>query len=316
MEILVRLQLSGSVSATELADSLEVSVRTIYRDVESLASAGVPIYTEVGRNGGIRIDPAYRVGGLPRVSEDEARSLLFSAVPGIGEQLGFDAGAADRTLLPALEPATETAAKVVRDRLLIEPTHWFIQPDDAPALPDVARAVWDARELRLRYRDADVVVQPLGLILKGYTWYLIGHVRRSAKGSTRLYRISRIESVEVLDHRFERPSGFDLVGAWASQQASFRASMPEYFATVRVSPAGEALLGLLDEASPPLPLSEDTPRDRRGWAELRLRFERSEVGVARHLLRLGAEVEVIEPPELRERMVSVAKELNRLYRAR
>jgi predicted DNA-binding transcriptional regulator YafY len=310
VELLVRLQLGGGASATELAVALDVSVRTIYRDVEALGAAGVPIYTEVGRNGGIRIDPAYRVAGLPRLDAAEARGLLFAVVPAIADQLGFDAASADRTLLPAMEATTETAARVVRDRLLVEPTHWFVPPDDTPALADVARAVWEEREVRLTYRGTDVVVQPLGLILKGHTWYLLGRPRR---GVDRLFRLSRVEAVEPTAHRFERPAGFDLAAAWAERREAFLAAMPESFVTVRVAPEAEPRLALLDEATPDLPLPADVERDEHGWARLRLRFERSDDETARHLLRLGAGVEVLAPPEVRQRLAATATALAALY---
>ena len=313
VELLVRLQLQGGAPAPELAAALDVSVRTVYRDVEALCAAGVPIYTEVGRNGGIRIDPSYRVAGLPRLDATEARGLLFAVVPAIAGQLGFDAAVADRTLLPAMEPSAETAARVVRDRLLVEPTHWFVAPDDTPALADVARGVWDSREVRLTYRGADVVVEPLGLILKGYTWYLLGRARR---GAERLFRLSRMDAVELLDHRFARPPGFDLAAAWAARRQAFLDSIPEYFVTVRVARAAEPLLALLEEGTPELPLPDDVERDEHGWAQLRLRFERSEVGAARQLLRLGADLEVLDPPELRQRMADAAVGLAALYRDR
>lgn len=313
VELLVRLQLRGGASATELAAALEVSVRTVYRDVEALSAAGVPIYTEVGRNGGIRIDPAYRIAGLPRLDAAEARGVLFAVVPAIAEQLGLDSAAVDRTLLPAMERSTETAARVVRDRLLVEPTHWFVPADDTPALAEVAQAVWESRELRLSYRGAGVVVHPLGLILKGSTWYLLGQARRGTERPYRLFRLSRIDAVELRDIRFARPPDFDLGAAWAEHRQAFLASLPEYLVTVRVAPGAEPRLALLDEGAPELPLPAETPRDEHGWARLRLRFERTPAGAARHLLRLGARIEVLEPPELRELMTETAVGLAALY---
>ncbi|MEO1064551.1 MAG: WYL domain-containing protein [Actinomycetota bacterium] len=316
IELLVLLQLRGGASASELAEEFEVSVRTIYRDVEALCAAGVPIHTEVGRNGGIRIDPAYRVAGLPRLDAAEARGVLFAVVPAIAEQLGFDAAIADRTLLPAMERSAEAAARVVRDRLLVEPTHWFVPPDDAPALPEVAKGVWESRELRLGYRGDDVIVQPLGLILKGDTWYLLGRARHPARRDLRLYRLSRIGSAEVLHRRFERPADFDLAAAWAERRRAFLASLPAYAVTVRVAPGAEPLLAMLDEGAPGLPLPPDVERDEHGWTILRLRFERTPDGAARQLLRLGADVEVLDPPELRERLAATAADLADRYGVR
>lgn len=316
VELLLRLQLQGGATATELAAAFEVSVRTIYRDVEALCAAGIPIHTEVGRNGGIRIDPAYRVAGMPRLDTEEARGVLFAVVPAIAAQLGFDAGAADRSLLPAMEIGAERAARVVRDRLLVEPTHWFVVPDDTPALPDVARAVWETREVRLTYRGADVVVQPLGLIMKGHTWYVLARVRPRVDRTMRLFRLSRVDAAELLDHRFERPPDFDLGAAWAERRQAFLDSLPNYVVSVAVAPEAEPLLALLDEGAPALPLPADVERDERGWARLRLRFERSPEGTARHLLQLGAGIVVLDPPELREQIADEAARLASLYRKR
>lgn len=313
VELLVRLQLRGGDSAAGLASALGVSVRTIYRDVEALSAAGVPVYTEVGRHGGIRIDPAYRVAGLPRLDAAEARGVLFAVVPAIAAQLGLDGQAAERTLLPAMERATESAARVVRDRLLVEPTHWFVPPDQTPALAELAQAVWETREACLIYRGERVVVRPLGLILKGSTWYLLGETSSRDRGPQRLFRLSRVDSVEVRETRFARPPDFDLVAAWDECREAFLRSLPEYVVTVRLAPEAEPLLPLLDEATPDLPLPGDVERDAHGWARLQLRFERSPAGAARHLLRLGAGVEVIEPADLRRRMGDVAKGLTDLY---
>lgn len=321
VELLARLQLRGGASATELAAALEVSVRTVYRDVEALSAAGVPIWTEVGRNGGIRIDPAYRIAGLPRLETAEARGVLFAIVPAIAGQLGFDAAAVDRTLLPAMERSTETAARVVRDRLLVEPSHWFVPPDDTPALAKIAQAVWESREVRLTYRDTEITVWPLGLILKGSTWYLLGRSRRHGDENTseddddryRLYRLSRVDAVELREIRFQRPPDFDLAAAWKARREAFLASLPQCVVTVRLAPTAEPLLAMLDEGAPELPLPADVERDEHGWAHLILRFERSPDGTARHLLRLGADIEVLDPPDLRERMNKAAAQLCALY---
>ena len=315
VELLVRLQIRGGASATELAEALEVSVRTIYRDVEALSGAGVPVYTEVGRNGGIRIDPSYRIAGLPRLDTAEARGVLFAAVPAIAAQLGFDTAVADRTLLPAMERRSETAARVVRDRLLVEPTHWIAPPDDPSALADIAQAVWESREIRLTYRGKDLEVQPLGLILKGYTWYLLGRTRHSDERPFRLFRFSRIDNVELLVHRFDRPVEFNLAATWTELRETFLESIPDYFVTVRIAPAAEPLLQLLDKVTrPELPLPADAVRDEHGWARLSLRFDRLD-NAARHLLRLGAEVEVLDPPELRQAMADTIVRLATLYGA-
>lgn len=314
VQLLLLLQLRGRAPARELADELEVSVRTVYRDVEALIAAGVPLYTETGRSGGIRLLPGYRIGGLP-LSEAEGRGALLAATPAIARDLGVDTAGAEAKLLTALEQHAEAAARAVRDRLLIEPDDWFRARDDVPFLLDAARAVWEARELRIAYRgtrgEREEVVQPLGLVLKGPTWYVLARGRGRASAD-RLYRVSRLAEASVLDHRFERPDGFDLGAAWAARKAAFVASIPTYYVHVRVAPAGEALLALLQEGTPELPLPADVARDEHGWVRLRLRFERPE-SAARLLLQLGGHVEVLEPAEVRQRMASTTRDLVALY---
>lgn len=312
VELLVRLQLRGGASAADLAADLGVSVRTIYRDVDALSAAGVPVYTEIGRSGGIRIDPAYRIAGLPRLDDTEARSLLFGVVPTIAEQLGLDARAAERSLLPSMERATERNARVVRDRLLVEPSHWFVPLDETPVLRDVAQAVWSSREVVLRYRGEQVTAHPLGLILKGTTWYLLGLARRDGPREPRLFRISRLEEVEVRDAVFERPPEFDLADQWASLRDTFLGSLPEIAVTVRVAPRAEALLPALQEGRVRVPLPPDVERDDSGWAVLQLRFETPQRAVGL-LLRLGADVEVLDPASVRDLMARTAREVAGLY---
>jgi predicted DNA-binding transcriptional regulator YafY len=313
VELLLLLQVRGRASAPELAAELEVSVRTVYRDVEALAAAGVPLHTETGRHGGIRLREGYRPGGLPRLAEGEARGLLFGAVPTVARQLGLESDAAARKLLGSLDAPSEAVARSVRDRLLIELDGWWGAEDDAPYLLEVARAVWDARELRMRYRSAtrtsEQVCRPLGLVLKGATWYLVARPRR---GNDRVYRISRIEEATALEHHFERPTSFDLAGTWRERTQAFVESIPRYDVTVRVSPGGERLLHMLQEGTPALPLPSDVQRDEQGWAVLRLRFERPDQA-GRLLLQLGADIEVIAPIELRHQIAATATDLRRLY---
>lgn len=317
IELLLLLQVRGRATASELAAALEVSVRTVHRDVEALSAAGVPLYTETGRKGGIRLQPGYRVGGLAHLDEAEARGVLLAAVPGVARDLGLDTTGAEDKLLTAMEERAEVAARSLRDRLLIEPEDWFGGREQVPHLADAARAVWEDRELRIAYRSASAatatvteqLVRPLGLILKGDTWYLLATPRR---GGDRLYRVGRITAATVLDHRFDRPAEFDLPSAWAARKQAFVAAIPRLYVSVRVSPAGERLLHLLQEGTPTLPLPSDVPRDDDGWARLKLRFERPE-SAARLLLQLGGDVLVLGPATVRDRMRDASVALAALY---
>lgn len=304
LQLLLLLQARGRTTAPALAEALEVSVRTVYRDVEALAAAGVPVFTETGRNGGVSLLPGYRPGGLPPLTDSDARAILLTGTPGVAASLGLDTADAQQALLRSMPPATEAAARSLGDRLLVEPAGWWEAADDVPLLPVVARAVWDDRLLRISYRERDRTVTPLGLVIKGGAWYLLA--------DDRTYRVARITGAEVLDLPATRPDAFDLAAAWEARKSAFAASIPTCWVTARVSPGGERLLGLLQEGTPPLPLSDDVRRDPDGWAVLRLRFERLE-SAGRLLLQLGGDVEVLQPPALRRWMAREAAELAATY---
>ncbi|MEJ7582967.1 MAG: transcriptional regulator [Acidimicrobiales bacterium] len=298
LELLLLLQLRGRTPAAVLAAVLEVSTRTVYRDVEALAAAGVPVYAEPGRHGGICLQEGYQVGGLAGIDEVEARTMALAAAPG-WRPISASTWAGWR-------PGR-------RARLLIEPEDWFKERDRVPWLLDVARGVWERRELRIDYRSkarpSTQVVRPLGLVLKGHAWYVVARTRR---GADRTFRVSRIEEVAVLTHAFDRPHDFDLAEAWARTTREFVATLPRYMVTVRVASASQQFLGLLQEGTPALPLADDVERDGDGWVRLRLRFERPD-SAARLLLQLGPGAEVLDPPELRALMAGAAQQLHALY---
>lgn len=190
--------------------------------------------------------------------------------------------------------------------------------DESPALAVIARAAWESHEVLLRYRGDEVRVQPLGLVLKGDRWYLLARApgRSSPERQLRLFRVSRVEAAERLDQHFERPPGFDLAREWARLRQAFVDSLPEYDVTVRIAPRAEQQLALLAEGRPKtLPLPADVVRDAQGWAAIRLRFETPE-RATRLLLQLGADLEVLDPPELRHRMAEAAAGLAALYSLR
>ena len=189
-------------------------MRTVHRDVDALLAAGVPVVTQTGRRGGIRLADGYEVGGLSGIGAEDARALVLAAAPGAAADLGLD--------------IADAVTRSAGERLLIEPEEWFTERDVVPCLPDVARGVWEQRELRLDYLgrssgSSSPVVRPLGLVLKGRAWYLVARTRR---GGDRMFRVARITDVAVLDHTFERPDGFDLGEAWAARTRVHRRRSP------------------------------------------------------------------------------------------
>ena len=240
--MLALLQLRGQVSAQQLADELEVSLRTVYRDIEALSSAGVPVYATRGRTGGFSLVDGYRprFSGLTR---DEADALFLTGLPGPAAELGLGSvlAATQLKLLAALPPELRERAARIRDRFHLDAPGWLRESDPPPMLALIADAVWAQRRIRVRYeRTGRTVVErllePLGVVLKAGTWYLVANADGSR--SPRTYRVSRIHEAVALEETFERPDGFDLQAHWAGYQRDYAERLFRETATIRLSAAG------------------------------------------------------------------------------
>lgn len=316
LSLLLLLQTRGRVTAAELAGELEVSVRTVYRDVEALSSAGVPVYADRGPAGGYRLLDGYRTR-LNGLTAEEASSLFLAGLPGPAAELGLGevVASAELKILAALPPEPRSHATRMRERFHVDVPGWYSDADETPFLGEVAEAVWDQRPIRMTYRrwgprEVERLAHPYGLVLKGGVWYLVA---AADGGGPRTYRVSRILAVGVLDGRFERPADFDLVAYWERYTADFLARMRAGHALLRVAPGGEGMLRhTVGAEATDAALAEAGPPDGQGWTVVRLPIES-----VRHahwlLLRMGADVEVLEPPELRARMAATAAGLAELY---
>src|SRR5258708_6277371 len=215
LSILTILQARGRVTATELAGECEVSLRTIYRDVDALSAAGIPVYSERGSEGGYRLLDGYRTR-LNGLSAKEAAALFMTGLSGPAADLGLGTAlvAPQNKLLAPLPAQFRAGAEQMRERFHLDAPAWFAQAEQPAHLPLVAEAVWEQRPLRMRYQswkaERQRTVEPLGLVLKSGAWYLVGQVDSDA----RTYRISRILELAILDRCFERPASFDLEAYW------------------------------------------------------------------------------------------------------
>jgi predicted DNA-binding transcriptional regulator YafY len=316
LTILLHLQTNQRVTAQKLARKLEVSERTIYRDIEALSAAGVPVYAERGPGGGCALLGEYRTS-LTGLNEGDVRALLLSGAPGPLADLGLDKAleAALLKLLAVLPSARRPEIERARQRLHLDAAAWNVPvSEEVPHLRAIQEAVWQERKLRLSYRRNDQklverVVNPLGLVAKASVWYLVSAVGEER----RVYRVSRVQAAELIDEPFTRPAGFDLAAFWAEWCAGFRASLMHYPVTLRAAPAalptlpavfGESIYTLIEQADPP---------DAEGWITLRLSFEAPEVACSM-LLGFGALIEVLEPAELRERITQKAEQIVAFYR--
>jgi predicted DNA-binding transcriptional regulator YafY len=305
------------MTAVQLASELEVSVRTVYRDVDELSASGIPVFADRGPHGGFQLVEGYRTR-LTGLTPEEAEALFLSGYPGPAAQLGLGTvlAAAQLKVLAALPPELRSRAARLRQRFHLDAPGWFQSQEATPNLQQIAEAVWADRRMHIHYRrgsDAgpvvERVVEPLGIVLKASVWYLVART----EGRLRTYRVSRIVDLELLVDRFERPDDFDLAEYWDRSVAEYAKSLPSFVATVKVRGEGlERLSAAVGEARAAEALAVAGGPDDGGWLTLTLRLEdlwHAEV----ELLHLGADALVVGPAELRERMAAVSHAIASLY---
>jgi predicted DNA-binding transcriptional regulator YafY len=311
--LLLLLQTRGHLTAGQLADELEVSVRTVLRDVDALAEAGVPIYSERGPHGGIRLVEGYRTR-LTGLTGEEAEAIFMSGLPGPAAELGLGTvvAAARLKVLAALPPELRARAARLVERFHLDASGWFQADEAVPHLGPLSEAVWEGRRVEIDYERGDRIVtralEPMGLVLKAGVWYVIART----DDQMRTYRASRVTRVAVLDDRFERPEGFDLAGFWAEASSAYERGTPRVEVTVRVR--SERLERLEDAAGRrTVAEAERLPEtDADGWLRLRLRLDWP-LEVPLLLLRAGPDIEVLDPPEIRSRVAELARRVADRY---
>ena len=312
LSILMVLQARGAVTAQALAEECEVSLRTLYRDIDALSAAGVPVYAERGAGGGYRLLEGYRTR-LNGLSAQEAQALFLSGLGGAATALGLGAVlAAAQTKVTAGLPANlRSAAALMRTRFHLDAPGWFHAAEEPPFLQAVAAAAWEQHVIEIRYQSWRAEkrrrVAPLGMVLKSGAWYLVGAV----DASVRTYRISRIRELEPLTERFEPPPGFDLAAWWSESTRRLEEEMYPNRATVRLSPLGLRLLEHVTSAVSRAGMVVGEP-DADGHRVVTLRVG-SLWEASSELMRFGTEAEVLEPPELRARIRETVEKMGRLY---
>ncbi|MFE7133523.1 helix-turn-helix transcriptional regulator [Streptomyces sp. NPDC057638] len=322
IKMVLLLQSRPSMTGAELARELEVSERTVTRDALALSEAGVPVYADRGRTGGYRLIGGYRTR-LTGLGRSEAEALFLSGLPGALREMGLeDAASAARlkvsaALLPSLSDAPESAAQ----RFHLDAPGWYHDPRTPALLPVLAEAVWEDRPVLASYRRTDTEVsrelEPYGLVLKAGVWYLCARVRGASptRPAFRVYRIDRFSSADLLteEPRFTRHEEFDLPAFWAERAAQFARSLLRARVVLRVSEEGALRLPqLADREAARSALAEADGPDEAGWRTLTLPVESEEVAYAQ-LFALGPDLEVLEPPALRERFASAAARTARRY---
>jgi len=316
VSLVLLLQARGRLPARALAAELEVSVRTVYRDIAALNTAGVPVVTEPGPNGGCWLLDGYRFP-LRGLSADEASALLVLGVPAAVAELGLaDAlAAAQRKISVTSGDGSGSPGPAL---VHLDMPRWFHGAEHVPHLPALASAVRERRQLRLGYRRGDDgpettrVVRPLGLVNKAGVWYLVA----VAAGRTEptVFRAGRITSARALADSFVRPAGFDLAAFWAGWSASFQASRPTTEVRLRASPAALAAFPEVFGDVGRQAVGASGPADAAGFCTVTLTFEH-EIAAASRLAGFGGQVEVLSPAAVRTRLIATARELLDRYPA-
>lgn len=296
LRIVVLLQARGKVTAQELADELEVSVRTVQRDMEALSGAGIPVYATRGGDGGWALLDRYRTS-LSGLTARDVLSIVVGRPPRLLGDLGLeDPGEGPvLKLMESISPSAKQQAEHARQRIHVDIGGWdsATQPSEAihPALPLLQQAVWDDRVVEIRYRASRsrFAVEPLGLVSKAGAWYLVA----TSKGVFRTYNVSRIHEIVVTDQRCERPDDFDLPSHWETAQKEFVRSFETYIVKLRMR--GDALVRVQWTYAKTKELTEP---DADGWVDATLDL-REEENAVRTILALGADLVVVRPARLR-----------------
>jgi predicted DNA-binding transcriptional regulator YafY len=314
LSTLLLLQTRGRMTAREIADELQVSIRTVYRDVEALGAAGVPVYADRGPTGGYQLVDGYRTR-LTGLTGDEAEALFLGGGPGPAAELGLGSvlAGAQLKLLAALPPELRARAARIRERFHLDAPGWFRDAEAPAYLDPVADAVWRQGRLLIQYKkwdnhEVERTIEPLGLVLKGVAWYVVARGRERVNA----YRVSRILAVSTLDERFDRPDGFDLERYWQEWSQRLQQTLYKAEVLVRLSPRARELWFLSGPVAERALRESASEPDDQGWVRVVVPIESVEHGVV-DLLRYGPDVEVLAPPELRARMREAAVALSRLY---
>lgn len=310
LSILLLLQHHGRMTVRQLAERLEVSERTICRDMEALSAAGVPVYAERGTGGGWFLSEGYRTT-LTGLNRDEIQTVFLSNAR-LLQDLGLKE-ASDVALLKlsaALPAVFRRDAEYASQRIHIDGAGWHAAEEDVPHLRTLLEAVWEEKRLYLSYRregdDAvERLVDPLGLVAKGNTWYLVAAV----EGEIRTYRVSRVKSAELVEERAARPPGFDLAAYWEQSTAQFTANLPKYPALLRVHPS---LLPRMKSGVRYVRFEPAGEPDADGWCSVSAQFQTFE-GACEYVLGHGPLIEVTEPLQLREQVYLLAQQTAARY---
>lgn len=312
--ILMYLQTEGRMTAAELARRLEVSERTIYRDMDALSASGVPIYADSGAGGGFSLPPDYRtkVDGL---TAQEIHALFLNMSNRAFQQLGIGQSlrSALLKLLNALPGPNRQNADWIQNRVYLDTDAWYRFKEHVPYIQAAQQAIWEEKEVVMTYAtqtDGEILMRlkPYGLVAKAGIWFIVGE----AESQTQAYRLSRIRSFQILEDRFSRPEQFDLQSFWHGWVARFESERTRYSVVLEISQEGLPLLSQAIGEAAKQQAELQKSMVRSGWRRLTLSFANKEEALSR-ILALGLHAKVIQPMELRQSIRKHAADLLQFY---
>jgi len=316
LSILMLLQSRGRMSAPVLAEELEVSQRTILRDIDHLSAAGIPIWSDRGRDGGFQLREGWSTN-LTGLTEDEAQALFLAGLPTAAAELGLGSASASARLkmLASLPESLRDNAEQVNSRLHFDPIDWFRAAVPTDHLQAIAHCVWNQRIVNIQYESwkgtKARTIKPLGLILKAGIWYTAALADESRE--PRIYRLSNILQLAITETKFRRPKQFDLTEFWKQSTQRFETEIYSDEAILLVTPRGmKRLLELSAVVGQAAKRSAVAYPDKTGWTKVIVPIESIDFA-AGQMLSIGVDVQVLEPSTLRKRMKHLIDNIGKFY---
>ena len=315
LSILLILQARGCTTAQYLSRELEVSVRTIYRDVDALCTAGIPLYTERGPGGGISLLDSYR-SNLTHLTENEIHTLFMMTLSTPLSELGMTQQINNllRKLRISFPADTYSGAQDINQRLYVDWTAWHPPSENTPYLESLRDAVWECRLVKIKYHTqvrnniVERLLAPYSLVAKAGLWYLIG----ATLDTKRVYRVSQIAEVQQLSKKFIRPADYDLISFWHNWCKDYEDQRTLYEVQARIKPQLIPYLNyIMGNHVNTRELEKKSP-ENDGWISVELRFESFEMARG-YLLNCGSALEIIEPEALKESVIDYAKQVVSIY---
>ena len=308
LSMLILLQARGNMTAQALAEKLEVSRRTILRDIDALSIAGIPITAEGGHGGGIFLDKNYRVS-LTGLNAAEIQALLVSGPSGPIKDMGLTKASEDvmLKLVAALSLHQRKEVERFQQHVHFDPVWWQQEEKITPFLSLLQNAVFQNHRLQVVYEGrggerTERIIEPYGLVAKGDTWYLVA----TREGDFRTYRVSRFHEIELLDQLFQRCDPFDLPSYWKDYCQKFEKNLPQFSFTLKVDP--KHLHFLTWYARGQVHIEKDLEQEKDEWLTVHLTLSSLEAACI-FVVRAGQHTRVVEPPELSSAVIKAAQEI-------